>query len=940
MSSRRTSCHIAAIVLLISSAVSGQDTLRPIEPEAVDLGRRVDFTRDVKPILEANCLACHNAGVEEGGLSLEDVAGMTKGGDRGPAVKPGDADASLLLTVASHSAEPVMPPADNDVEANDLTPRELGIIRRWIIEGAEQGATAGGSAISWRPLPTGYRSIHAAALDPEARFAAVGRGNQLEVHDLVLGGSGIPLVDPHLSALVAEGRPVYPVGAADRDLVQAVAFSPDGHLLASAGYRAVKLWKRVPAGVPDALDVPGVIALAVSEDRTKVAAASADALHVLSSSDGRRIATHPLPAAITAVTFATDGASILAACTDGVLRRWPADAGDPQHVKALPSSATAVVAVGDRIATAHDDGVIRVWSAADTVEREVKAHPGPVRRLVVLPQAPNAVISGGDDGLARIWDISSGGEIRPLAHGGTLTGIAASPDGKLIATCGAEGAVRFWNADDGSKLAEHLGRIEGLRASRAAQLEVEWRKQLVAVAEARVKESEEALKDRETIVAKATEATAAAETALAAARKIKEEAAAAARTASEQAAATPDDGSLKTKSEEAAKADGAASQKVAEAEESLRSAERSLKLAEEAVAVVKSRLAARQGERESSLEGATAAEIAAQAAKAEAERPVAATDLAFSPDSLRVAVTYSDGTVQTLAPNGRQLDSWHTADGAAHGVTFLSTEEAIERSTDGSLRRTTTTDRWEYSAALGPPEDASLDLARSTFADRVLALAFSPDGRTLATGGGEPSRGAELMLWDVGKRAAVRTFVDAHSDTVQAIEFSRDGRTIATAAADKFAKAFDVETGSFLRSFEGHTDHVLGVSFKADGATLVTSSADASVKIWDATAGEQRRTVTGHAKQVTAVRYLGLSDRIVTASGDRTVRLYRANDGGQVRAFEGPVDYIHALAVSGDGATIAAAGEEGVLFVWDAETGKLLRRIEPPQAEPPATAAR
>jgi len=81
-----------------------------IEAATVDLGRPVDFDRDILPIFEANCIACHNIAIDEGKLSLEDVESVLKGGKRGPAVVPKAPDKSRLFLYASHAANPIMPP--------------------------------------------------------------------------------------------------------------------------------------------------------------------------------------------------------------------------------------------------------------------------------------------------------------------------------------------------------------------------------------------------------------------------------------------------------------------------------------------------------------------------------------------------------------------------------------------------------------------------------------------------------------------------------------------------------------------------------------------------------------------------------------------------------------------------------------------------------------
>ena len=238
---------------------------------------------------------------------------------------------------------------------------------------------------------------------------------------------------------------------------------------------------------------------------------------------------------------------------------------------------------------------------------------------------------------------------------------------------------------------------------------------------------------------------------------------------------------------------------------------------------------------------------------------------------------------------------------------------------------------WKLIATLGPPAENSLDLAKSQFINRVLSLAFSPDGKLLATGGGDPSRSGELILWNVDTKTIVKQFIDAHSDTVFAIDFSRDGKQFVSGAADKFVKQFDVESGKLVRSFEGHTHHVLGVTWKADSSRIASAGADNAIKVWNVETGEQHRTIQNYTKQVTSIHYIGASDNMISGSGDKTVKMHRSNDGGNYRNFAGPTDFVYSVAVTRDEAIAAAGGEDGVLRIWNGTNSQELYKFEAPK---------
>ena len=221
------------------------------------------------------------------------------------------------------------------------------------------------------------------------------------------------------------------------------------------------------------------------------------------------------------------------------------------------------------------------------------------------------------------------------------------------------------------------------------------------------------------------------------------------------------------------------------------------------------------------------------------------------------------------------------------------------------------------------------------FADRVVALDFSHDGKLLATGGGAPTADGEIKIFEVASGKLLTDIKNGHSDTVFGVSFSPDDKKLATCAADKFVKTFEIPSGKFLKAFEGHTHHVLGVDWKADGKLLASAGADNVVKIWDFDKGEQVRTIPGHGKQVTRLLFVGKTDQFATCSGDQTVRFWNIN-GGNTRNFGGSTDFLYALSVSPDGALVAAGGQEGIVRVYNGTNGQLLQSLLPPDAQPAA----
>ncbi len=274
-----------------------------------------------------------------------------------------------------------------------------------------------------------------------------------------------------------------------------------------------------------------------------------------------------------------------------------------------------------------------------------------------------------------------------------------------------------------------------------------------------------------------------------------------------------------------------------------------------------------------------------------------------------------------------------TADGKPANAAHLSLVESLAFSPDG---KTLATGSFQE-LVLWDVETGAIKQRAGGFADRVVAVAYSRDGKLIATGGGAPTEDGELKLLDAATLKPVLDVKPCHSDTVFGAAFSPDGKLLATGGADKFVKVWEVPSGKFVKSFEGHTHHVMDVAWTADGKKLVSAGADNIVKVWDYEKGEKLRDIKGHDKQITRLAVVGgKTPGVLTAGGDAKVLQLNPDNGSPSKTYTAGGDYLYAVAASADGEVVAAGGEEGVVRLYSGKTGQLVKAAVPPGEAPPA----
>lgn len=318
----------------------------------------VDYHTDIAPLLRDYCAGCHNGGDYEGGFSVETFAELMEGGETEDKtiLVPGKPDESYLLQTILKTAKPAMPPKKEP----QLTADEVALLKRWIEEGAKGPAKEHDISLlstlvvpEVAPTAAAKDAITAAVFSKDAALEAFAKHGRIELHQ---GGNVKTLATPegkinalHFSAdgskLVAatgisglkgeaivfatkSGEVLKTIGeGTHRDILFDAEFSPDGTLLATAGYdRDIHLWDLASGKLLRSMTAHNgaVYDLAFSPDGTVIASASGDGTcKIWQVATGERLDTLNQPEAEQfRIAFTPDSQHIVAAGADSRIRLW------------------------------------------------------------------------------------------------------------------------------------------------------------------------------------------------------------------------------------------------------------------------------------------------------------------------------------------------------------------------------------------------------------------------------------------------------------------------------------------------------------------------------------------------------------------------------------------------------------------------------------------